>query len=137
MNQNYGNSKSQNLRFIIVTVLVGLVILGIAIWAITFIIGNFGKKPTVSTTDETNNTSTSVPATSDSTAMPSATADATESTASTTEPATTAPVTEGVVVTTPPAVTVTAVPETGPEEILPLALVAGTGVAYVTSRRMR
>ena len=130
MNQNYGNSKSQNLRFIIVTVLVGLVILGIAVWAITFVISNFSKKPTVSL-DESESTTSSVSATSDTSAMPSPTADPSET------PASTTPTTENTVVTTPPAVTVSSVPETGPEDILPFALVAGTSVAYVTSKKVR
>lgn len=125
------NTKAQNLRFIIVTALVGLVILGIAIWAITFVV-NSGKKSEVATVETTSSTSSNVPATSDPSAMPSAIA--TED-ASSTE----APSTEGVtaeVSVTPPAVAPAAtVPETGPEEILPFALVAGVSVAYVLSRR--
>ena len=137
MNQSYGNNKSQNLRFIIVTALVGLVILGIAIWAITFVIGNFDKKQ-VGTADTNTASSTSVSVTSDPSAMPSATADPSETPTSTAEPTT--PTVESAPITTPPAVTVAptpaTVPQTGPEEILPLALVLGAGVAYVASRRM-
>lgn len=133
MNQNYGNSKTQNLRFIIVTALVGLVILGIAIWAITFVVGNLGKKSSTASDDATKTASTSVSANSDASAMPSAISDQTEAPASTTEPSTTAPTTEGVVVVTPP--TVSSVPDTGPEEFLPVALVAGTSVAYIASKR--
>ncbi|MBR0480459.1 hypothetical protein IJJ46_01380 [Candidatus Saccharibacteria bacterium] len=137
MNQNYGNSKTQNLRFIIVTVLVGLVILGIAVWAITFVIGNFSKKPAVSV-DEDKTTTSSVSASSDSSAMPSPVANPSDDTpTSTTTPSTTPSTTENAVVTTPPAVTVSSVPETGPEDILPFALVAGTSVAYVTSKKVR
>ncbi|MDO4987093.1 MAG: hypothetical protein Q4E46_02135 [Candidatus Saccharibacteria bacterium] len=136
MNQNYGNSKTQNLRFIIVTVLVGLVILGIAVWAITFVIGNFSKKPAVSV-DEDKTATSSVSASSDSSAMPSPVANPSDTPTSTTTPSTTPSTTENAVVTTPPAVTVSSVPETGPEDILPFALVAGTSVAYVTSKKVR
>lgn len=131
------NNKAQNLRFIIVTALVGLVILGIAIWAITFVV-NSGKKTEVSSAETTSSalTSNTPAATSDPSAMPSAVATDASAANDTPTETTEAPTIEGVVVTTPPAVeTVAETPYTGPEEILPVALVAGTGVAYALSRR--
>ena len=129
------SSKSQNLRFIIVTVLVGLVILGIAIWAITFVVSNSKKN-----VSSGNNTTTSITADTSSdntTTTPStvATEDQSGSTTSTTSTTDTV-VTDASVVTPPPAVTPTStVPETGPEEVLPFALIAGTSIAYVLSKR--
>ena len=135
------NNKTQNLRFIIVTALVGLVILGIAVWAITFVV-NSGKKSNTASSAEAETTSVSVnttPITSDGSAMPDAiSSGSTEDHTDTLSTEPVAPETEGVVTTVPvsPKVAeVSSVPETGPEEILPLALVAGTSVAYLMSKR--
>ncbi|MBQ8984560.1 hypothetical protein IJ098_01725 [Candidatus Saccharibacteria bacterium] len=113
--------KKQRVRTIAFTTAIAVIVLGIAIWAIIAIVGS--RNTEIADTSE-----------------PVATQDATSKEQTKDEQP--APVTEGVVKTTEPAKKVTstpakeAVPETGPEELLPLALVAGAAAAYVSSRKL-
>ena len=131
MDYNYASEdKTQRLRVIIITIAFSAIVLGIAVWAIIAIIGSrnsddsIAETPAIAAVDENK-------------------------TAAIEEKAETAPVTEGVTKTTEstttsankaaankPATTATSVPETGPEELLPLAMVLGTGTAFAFSRKM-
>ena len=125
------DDKEQRRRIIIVATTIAVIILGIAVWSIIAIVGGSKKNTTadqpaqVANVDDGKGKSTeisTVPAESD------------------------APSTEGVSKTTQsntankPATTTasaqSAVPETGPEEILPLALVLGGLTAYVSSKKL-
>lgn len=124
-NSYINEDKEQRRRVIIVATTIAIIILGIAVWSIIAIVGG-SKKGTeqtqVATTSETTNKETQ-----------------TVSKTSETE----APASEGVSTTTPaqPVVKTTTqaketVPETGPEEILPLALVLGGITAYLSSKKL-
>ncbi|MBQ3309560.1 hypothetical protein IJG78_02690 [Candidatus Saccharibacteria bacterium] len=111
--------KQQRTRIIIITTAIAIIVLGIAAWAIIAIVGSRAPEvaettPTVAVDDATSREKTKEE-----------------------QPA---PVTEGVTKTTAPAATNTkaqeTVPETGPEELLPGALVAGLGTTYVASRKL-
>lgn len=112
--------KKQRVRTIAFTTAIAVIVLGIAIWAIIAIVGS---------RNETEIADTSAPVVAQDATSKEQTKDE--------QPA---PVTEGVVKTTEPVKKTTtpakeAVPETGPEELLPLALVAGAAAAYVSSRK--
>lgn len=137
----YEEDKSQRRRVIIVASAIAVIVLGIAIWAIVAIVS--GSQTKVSTTNQV--------AVDDAKSSETATVKETVN-------ETTAPATEGVSVTTESQTekkaeqnttsaqktttvnnTVTtnqAVPDTGPEELLPVALVAGSAIAFIASRRM-
>ncbi|MBQ3352318.1 hypothetical protein IJG91_01480 [Candidatus Saccharibacteria bacterium] len=116
--------KKQRIRTIAFTTAIAVIVLGIAIWAIIAIVGSRNNTEIADTTEMV------------------ATVDATSKEKTVEEQP--APVTEGVVKATEPAKksnTVAApakeaVPETGPEELLPLALVAGAAAAYVSSKKL-
>ena len=122
----YGQqNNSQKIRFIIITSIVALVVLGIAVWAIVAMISGKNKNTTskvdtVAVQDQTDKkTQEAEKKSSDVTST-----------------------TEGVVKTVPAQTSTQAepkkedIPSTGPEEFLPIALTAGTAVAYVGSRRL-
>ena len=119
--------KSQRRRVIIIATAVALIVLGIASWAIIAIVS--GGQEKVANTQQ-------VAVDDASTAKIT-----TEKESSVSE--TTAPLTEGVSTTTPASTQTTtvvtttqeSVPNTGPEELLPIALIAGLGVAYLSSRK--
>ena len=135
--------KEQRRRVIIVATTIAIIILGIAVWSIIAIVGGAKKntdqvastdnqakttevatKPTEEEAPKTEGVSTSnASSTTSSNANSANSANSTSSTATsnTAKPATT---TSG------------AVPETGPEEILPLALVLGCAAAYVSSKKL-
>ena len=111
--------KEQRVRTIIITTAIAVIVLGIAAWAIIAIVGSrssaeVADEPAVAVDDATSREKTVEE-----------------------QPA---PVTEGVTKTTAPAkpqvTTQTTVPETGPEEILPLAMVLGLATAYVASKHL-
>ncbi|MBR3263785.1 hypothetical protein IKF94_00925 [Candidatus Saccharibacteria bacterium] len=135
----YSNEdKEQRRRVIIVATTIAIIILGIAVWSIIAIVGNSKKNNTVATEQ------TAQVATSDNTG---------KSTQIETKPTESeAPVSEGVSTTnnqstsatTTPAVhsqpaatttTTSSVPETGPEEILPFALVLGSITTFAFSKK--
>ena len=114
--------KKQRIRTIAFTTAIAVIVLGIAIWAIIAIVGSRSNTEIADTTETVVIDDTSREKTTEE------------------QPA---PVTEGVVKTTETAKKTTttasvkeAVPETGPEELLPLALVAGAAAAYVSSKKL-
>ena len=118
-------SKAQNIKFIVTTVLVALVILGIAVWAIIFMVGQRDKiiggtigENSTATADQTNSevvevTNLGSAATAESTKSAETAAAASVTTASSKN-----------------------IPKTGPEDFLPVALLAGTTVAFLGSRKL-
>ncbi len=117
--------NQQKVRIIIATVAIAVIILGIAAWAIIAIVGS-RNNVAVEQTEEV------------------AVDDNTSSTIKESAPESNVPTTEGVKKTTSaqsttismPAQTTGTVPETGPEELLPLALVAGSAVTFVASSKL-
>ena len=117
----YGQqNNSQKIRFIIVTSIVAIVVLGIAVWAIVAMVSGKNKNTTAKVdtvaiedqTDkkqqETEKKSSSITST-----------------------------TEGVTKTVPAQTTVKEdLPSTGPEEFLPIALVLGFFTTYLGSRKL-
>ena len=117
--------REQKVRIIIATVAIAVIVLGIASWAIIAIVGNKdGNQGAVAVDDN-----------SVSENAPEANTPKTEGVTTTVQP--TVPVVKTAAQTT---TTTTAqkdnVPETGPEEILPFALVVGLITAYVSSRKL-
>ena len=113
--------KKQRVRTIAFTTAIAVIVLGIAIWAIIAIVGSRNTTEIADTTETAKVETTSKEKTVEEQPAP-----VTETTVvKTTEPVkkTTAPAKE-------------AVPETGPEELLPLALVAGAAAAYVSSKKL-
>ena len=158
------NSKSQNVKFIIITALVTLVILGIAVWAVVFMVshsreqagtteaeiaaepaGSAVSEPeVVSTADATDPTETPEDATGaegvsesadDTSKNSSDGADASETTNSTAN-GTTGDSTSTGSASSATVPTAGSVPDTGPTDFLPLALLAGALVAYGASRSL-
>lgn len=132
--------KEQRRRVIIVATTIAIIILGIAVWSIIAIVGGAKKntdqvastdnqakttevatKPTEEEAPKTEGVSTSNTSSTTSSNANSANSTSSTTTSNTAKPATT---TSG------------AVPETGPEEILPLALVLGCAAAYVSSKKL-
>lgn len=123
VNPYTNEDKEQRRRVIIVATTIAVIILGIAVWSIIAIVGGSKKnttadQPTTVAVDDKNGKSTQI----------------------NTKPSeSSAPASEGVSKTTAPAKTTTStgeVPETGPEEILPLALVLGGATAFVSSKKL-
>ena len=120
----YGHqNNAQKIRFIIITSIVAIVVLGIAVWAIVAMVSGKNKNnstakvETVSVTEQTEKKQEEKK---------------TSSTTSTNESTT---------VVTPAQTTTTEtnkddIPSTGPEEFLPVALTAGTFVTYLSSRKL-
>ena len=121
VNPYTNEDKEQRRRVIIVATTIAIIILGIAVWSIIAIVGGSKK-------------------TTDQPAQVAAQEDSGKSTQIATKPAESeAPKTEGVSKTAPATTTKPAtneVPETGPEEILPLALVLGGAAAFVSSKKL-
>ena len=131
MDYNYASEdKTQRLRVIIITVAFSIIVLGIAAWAIIAIVGsrnsdqNIAESPAIAAVDENKTAAVEEKV---------ETAPATEGVSKTTESTTTS---ANKAATNKPATTATSVPETGPEELLPLAMVLGTGTAFAFSRKM-
>ena len=131
MDYNYASEdKTQRLRVIIITIAFSIIVLGIAAWAIIAIVGsrnsdeNIAESPTIAAVDENKTAAVEEKV---------ETAPATEGVSKTTESTTTS---ANKAAANKPATTATAVPETGPEELLPLAMVLGTGTAFAFSRKM-
>lgn len=132
MDYNYASEdKTQRLRVIIITVAFSIIVLGIAAWAIIAIVGsrnsdeNIAESPAIAAVDENKTAAVEEKV---------ETAPATEGVSKTTE--STATTSANKAATNKPATTTTSVPETGPEELLPLAMVLGTGTAFAFSRKM-
>lgn len=115
--------KEQKVRIIIATVAIAVIVLGIASWAIIAIVGSKNGNQEAIALDD--------------------------SSVSDEAPEANTPKTEGVTVTTQPTTPVVKntttqttsmqkdnVPETGPEEILPFALVIGLATAYISSKKL-
>ena len=132
VNPYTNEDKEQRRRVIIVATTIAIIILGIAVWAIIAIVGN-GKK-TITADQPTSE----VVSQTDSNKSSQITTQPTESVApssegvSTTVENTTSTTTR----TQATAATTNQVPETGPEEILPLALVLGSATAFVSSKKL-
>ena len=131
MDYNYASEdKTQRLRVIIITVAFSIIVLGIAAWAIIAIVGsrnsdeNIAESPAIAAVDENKTAAIEEKV---------ETAPATEGVSKTTESTTTS---ANKAATNKPAATAATVPETGPEELLPLAMVLGTGTAFAFSRKM-
>lgn len=118
----YGHqSNSQKIRFIIITSIVAIVVLGIAVWAIVAMVSgknknsNTAKVETVATSDQTDKKQQETEKKSSSITSS----------------------TEGVSKTVVPTQeTKEDIPSTGPEEFLPIALTAGTFATYLGSRKL-
>ena len=118
----YGHqSNSQKIRFIIITSIVALVVLGIAVWAIVAMVSGKNKNNTTAKV-ETATVSEQTDKKQETEKKSSSVASTTESTPKTT-PAPAPEVKEDI-------------PSTGPEEFLPIALTAGTFAAYLASRKL-
>lgn len=124
----YGQqNNSQKIRFVIITSIVALVVLGIAVWAIVAMVSGKNKNNTTSKVD-------TVAIDDQTDKKPQETEKKSSDVTSTTE---------GVIKTVPAETTTPApepkkedIPSTGPEEFLPVALTAGTAVAYLGSRKL-
>ncbi len=136
----YSNEdKEQRRRVIIVATTIAIIILGIAVWAIIAIVGGSKKntevaqnsdnqaktsevatKPTEAEAPKTEGVSTSNSNNSNTSASSNTASTSTTTNTSTTRPTTTS----------------SEVPETGPEEILPFALVLGFLAAYLSSKKL-
>ena len=127
--------KQQKIRIIIATAAIAVIVLGIATWAIIAIVG--GKE---------NKVSDDQPA---AVAVDDNTSNANNTESTTVKEEETAPETEGVTVIhstdddaptqnlpSPVITQESSVPTTGPEEILPFALVAGLFTTYLGSRKL-
>ena len=118
----YGHqNNSQRIRFIIITSIVAIVVLGIAVWAIVAMVSGKNKNNTTAKV-ETTAVSEQTDKKQETEKKSSSVASTTESTPKTT-PAPAPEVKEDI-------------PSTGPEEFLPLALTAGTFAAYLASRKL-
>lgn len=147
-NQNlYGaeNQKAQGIKFVITTVLVAAVIIGIAVWGIVFVVSNTkrdaglagngaGTDSSEVATEDTKSEDTSTQEIVEVTDLSDA--DATETTEgvnASEAPAEEANATNGATTSAQPTRNI---PKTGPEDLLPVALLAGIAVAYFGSRRL-
>lgn len=128
------NLKAQNVRFIITTAVVAVLILGIAVWGIIYAIGGGRKTDTAETETETT--------TSDEIVSDEIIAEETSSSTTVSEDDV-LEVTNLKEDTTEEATVETAVttaseniPKTGPEDVLPVALVLGALVAFAGSAKL-
>ena len=122
--------KSQRRRVIIIATLITLIVLGVAVWAIVTIIS-------ANSQIGASNTDTEVAV--DDRSLNSAEAPKTEGVTSETAAglsADSAKDSSAKDTTKADSTTATSVPETGPEDLLPLALIAGSGAAFVTSKKL-
>lgn len=127
--------KAQNIRFILTTALVAVVILGIAVWGIVYAVSGEKKVETdnngvtevvaeenIDSNEEKSDNVIEVTNLSEEKAAATETT-ATTATAATAETKTTT-------------TTKSDIPKTGPEGILPIALLAGTFVAFIGSLKL-
>lgn len=112
--------KKQRVRTIAFTTAIAVIVLGIAIWAIIAIVGSRNTAEVADTTETAK-----VEATSKEKTVEEQPAPVTETVVKPAEPA-----------KKPAAPAKETVPETGPEELLPLALVAGAAATYVSSKKL-
>ena len=127
----YGQqNNSQKVRFIIITAIVAVVILGIAVWAIVAMVSGKNKSTTANTSAETSSV---------------AQTDQTDKTDKDSEKKSSdiTATTEGVVKTVPATTENKTdssaekdIPTTGPEEILPAALVLGSLTTFLGSLKL-
>lgn len=141
MDYSYANEdKTQRRRVFIVTTAIAAIVLGIAVWAIIAIVSsaetnNLSNKDnnTIANVDDNNNSNhqedTVLEKPSEST-PPETEGVNNDNKTETEKPA------ESTVPTISHAAAQTEVPETGPEELLPLALVAGLSAMYVSSKKL-
>ena len=121
------NTKTQNIKFIITTTLVALVILGIAVWSIVFIVGQ-QEKTNLETSSAEEPTTTSV--------TDQISQEIVEVTELTSEPKAAEQTPETVAAASVNAAEDSSIPKTGPEDILPLALLTGTVISYLGSKSL-
>lgn len=126
------NAKAQNIKFIITTALVALVILGIAVWSIVFIVGQ-QENTNLETSSTEESTTASV--------TDQISQEIVEVTESTTEPKAVEQTPETVAAASVSTASTTttndsSIPKTGPEDVLPLALLVGTAIAYFGSKTL-
>ncbi len=126
------NAKAQNIKFIITTALVALVILGIAVWSIVFIVGQ-QENTNLETSSTEESTTASV--------TDQISQEIVEVTESTTEPKAVEQTPETVAAASVSTTSTTttndsSIPKTGPEDVLPLALLVGTAIAYFGSKTL-
>lgn len=113
----YGHqTNNQKIRFIIITSIVALVVLGIAVWAIVAMVSGKNKNNTTAKVETATVT--------EQTDKKQETEKKTSSVTPTVTPAQPAPVVQE------------DIPSTGPEEFLPIALTAGIFAAYLASRKL-
>ena len=121
----YGHqNNNQKIRFIIITSIVAIVVLGIAVWAIVAMVSgknknNTTKVDTVAAQDQTDKKQQETEKKS---------SDVTSTTDGVTKTFNPTP--------TPAPAQKEDIPSTGPEEFLPVAFTAGTLVAYLSSRKL-
>ena len=125
------NSKAQNIKFIVTTALVALVILGIAVWAIIFMVGQRDK--VVGTADEETGVTTAI---ADQANQEVVEVTELNNSSSTEAAADNTPETNAAASVTLTSVDSSNIPKTGPEDLLPVAMLAGTAVAYLGSRKL-
>ncbi len=126
------NAKVQNIKFIITTALVALVILGIAVWSIVFIVGQ---------QENTNLEASSTEESTTASVTDQISQEIVEVTESTTEPKAVEQTPETVAAASVSTTSTTttndsSIPKTGPEDVLPLALLVGTAIAYFGSKTL-
>ncbi|MBQ3306491.1 hypothetical protein IJH02_03630 [Candidatus Saccharibacteria bacterium] len=128
-------TKAQSIRFILTTVLVAVVILGIAVWGIIYAVS--GEKKVEAAPEEIV-AQTEQTAQTDQTDQTDQTSDVIEVTNLNEESATSAATTETAAATTATAATTAQnnIPKTGPESVLPVALLAGAFVTFIGSLKL-
>lgn len=129
--------KQQKVRIIIATAAIAVIVLGIATWAIIAIVGS---KDNTATTDQNTTVAVDDNTNANNTAKEPETAPETEGVATETEPEVTVVHSTGedtsASLPTPVITQESSVPTTGPEEILPFALIAGLLTTYLGSRKL-
>ncbi|MBQ3326143.1 hypothetical protein IJG79_03295 [Candidatus Saccharibacteria bacterium] len=135
--------KQQKVRIIIATAAIAVIVLGIATWAIIAIVGGKDNKvsteqnATVAVDDNANNTSANSNKDQSASSEVAPESDGVSNSGNVTEVHSTGDDAPTTSLPTPVVITQEAsVPTTGPEEILPFALVAGMLVAYLYSRKL-
>jgi len=125
------NSKAQNVKFIVTTALVALVILGIAVWAIIFMVGQRDK--IVGTASDENGVAATI---ADQANQEVVEVTELNSNSDTETTAGSAPETTAAASVSLASSKSENIPKTGPEDFLPVAMLAGTAVAYLGSRKL-
>lgn len=125
------NSKAQNIKFIVTTALVALVILGIAVWAIIFMVGQRDK--IVGTASDENGVAATIADQANQEVVEVTELNRNSDTETT---AGSAPETTAAASISLASANSGTIPKTGPEDFLPVAMLAGTAVAYLGSRKL-